>query len=186
MDIYNEADVITALKNGSAEAFEIIYNRYVGKLYNFILGITGGDEYMSEEMVQMAFIQLWETRERIDADKLLISYLATIAKNTLYNKYKRQTLEYLYKETLLREEVEVDYSTEEQIEEVWLKKTVNEIIEQMPPGRKRIFKMRRQQEMSTREIANKLEVSVSTVETQISLATKFMRNEMRRYKDKLL
>src|SRR5690554_1674065 len=81
MKVYNEADVIKDLKRGSGEAFEIIYNRYVGKLYNFMLGITRGDEYMSEEMVQTAFIRLWETRERIDTGKSLISYLATIAKN---------------------------------------------------------------------------------------------------------
>ncbi|MDD2300784.1 MAG: sigma factor, partial [Fermentimonas sp.] len=72
MKVDNEASLINALKNGSAEAFEIIYNRYVGKLYNFMMGITRGDEYMSEEMVQTAFIKLWETRERIDTGKSLI------------------------------------------------------------------------------------------------------------------
>lgn len=186
MNIYNEESVVKALKNGSAEAFEVIYNHYVGKLYNFMLGVTGGDEYMSEEMVQTAFIRLWETRERIDTGKSLISYLATIAKNTLYNKYKRQTVEYLYREMLLREETELDFSTEQKVEEMWLKKSLDELIEQMPPGRKKIFKMSRQQEMSTKEIAEKLGVSVSTVETQISLATKFMKREMLKYRDKLI
>lgn len=186
MKVDNEASLINALKNGSAEAFEIIYNRYVGKLYNFMMGITKGDEYMSEEMVQTAFIRLWETRERIDTGKSLISYLATIAKNTLYNKYKRQTVEYIYREMILREETEMDYTTEQQVEEVWLKKSLDELIEQMPPGRKRIFKMSRQQEMSTKEIAEQLGVSVSTVETQISLATKFMKNEILKHREKLI
>lgn len=151
-----------------------------------MMGITKGDEYMSEEMVQTAFIRLWETRERIDTGKSLISYLATIAKNTLYNKYKRQTVEYIYREMILREETEMDYTTEQQVEEVWLKKSLDELIEQMPPGRKRIFKMSRQQEMSTKEIAEQLGVSVSTVETQISLATKFMKNEILKHREKLI
>ena len=87
---------------------------------------------------------------------------------------------------LLREETEMDFSTEQKVEEMWLKKSLDELIEQMPPGRKKIFKMSRQQEMSTKEIAEKLGVSVSTVETQISLATKFMKREMLKYRDKLI
>lgn len=186
MKVYNEADVIKDLKRGSGEAFEIIYNRYVGKLYNFMLGITRGDEYMSEEMVQTAFIRLWETRERIDTGKSLISYLATIAKNTLYNKYKRQTVEFIYREMVLREETEIDYTTEQQVEGEWLKRSLDDLIDQMPPGRKNIYKLSRQQEMSTKEIAEKLGISVSTVETQLSLATKYMKNELLKHRDKLI
>jgi RNA polymerase sigma-70 factor (family 1) len=186
MKVYNEADVIKDLKRGSGEAFEIIYNRYVGKLYNFMLGITRGDEYMSEEMVQTAFIRLWETRERIDTGKSLISYLATIAKNTLYNKYKRQTVELIYREMVLREETEIDHTTEQQVEGEWLKSSLDDLIDQMPPGRKNIYKLSRQQEMSTKEIAEKLGISVSTVETQLSLATKYMKNELLKHRDKLI
>ncbi|WP_053826656.1 RNA polymerase sigma-70 factor [Lascolabacillus massiliensis] len=186
MKVYNEADVIKDLKRGSGEAFEIIYNRYVGKLYNFMLGITRGDEYMSEEMVQTAFIRLWETRERIDTGKSLISYLATIAKNTLYNKYKRQTVELIYREMVLREETEIDHTTEQQVEGEWLKRSLDDLIDQMPPGRKNIYKLSRQQEMSTKEIAEKLGISVSTVETQLSLATKYMKNELLKHRDKLI
>ena len=186
MKVYNEADVIKDLKRGSGEAFEIIYNRYVGKLYNFMLGITRGDEYMSEEMVQTAFIRLWETRERIDTGKSLISYLATIAKNNLYNKYKRQTVELIYREMVLREETEIDHTTEQQVEGEWLKRSLDDLIDQMPPGRKNIYKLSRQQEMSTKEIAEKLGISVSTVETQLSLATKYMKNELLKHRDKLI
>jgi RNA polymerase sigma-70 factor (family 1) len=186
MKVYNEADVIKDLKRGSGEAFEIIYNRYVGKLYNFMLGITRGDEYMSEEMVQTAFIRLWETRERIDTGKSLISYLATIAKNTLYNKYKRHTVELIYREMVLREETEIDHTTEQQVEGEWLKRSLDDLIDQMPPGRKNIYKLSRQQEMSTKEIAEKLGISVSTVETQLSLATKYMKNELLKHRDKLI
>ena len=151
-----------------------------------MLGITRGDEYMSEEMVQTAFIRLWETRERIDTGKSLISYLATIAKNTLYNKYKRQTVELIYREMVLREETEIDHTTEQQVEGEWLKRSLDDLIDQMPPGRKNIYKLSRQQEMSTKEIAEKLGISVSTVETQLSLATKYMKNELLKHRDKLI
>ena len=183
---YNETILLKSLKEGSEEAFETIYSRYVGKLYNFMLGMTGGNEYMAEEMVQIAFIALWETRDRINPDKSIISYLAVIAKNTLFNKQRRQTVEFLYREQLLREETVHDVSTEQKIEEKWLKESLNEIIEKMPPGRQRVFRMSRQQGLSTKEIAEKLGITVSTVETQISLGLKYMRKEFMKNRDKLL
>lgn len=182
----NETILLKSLKAGSEKAFETIYSRYVGKLYNFMLGMTGGNEYMAEEMVQIAFIALWETRDRINPDKSIISYLAVIAKNTLFNKQRRQTVEFLYREQLLREETVYDVSTEKKIEEKWLKESLNEIIEKMPPGRQRVFRMSRQQGLSTKEIAEKLGITVSTVETQISLGLKYMRKEFMKNRDKLL
>lgn len=75
MKDYNESNILDELKNGSEEAFEIIYSRYAGKLYNFMMGMTKGDVYMAEEMVQTTFIKLWETRDRINSDKSIISQL---------------------------------------------------------------------------------------------------------------
>ncbi|NLY24358.1 MAG: RNA polymerase sigma-70 factor [Bacteroidales bacterium] len=182
----SEVNDLRALKRGSAEAFERLYDRYAGKVYNFVLGLSGGDSYMAGEMVQTTFIRLWETRDRIDTDKSLISYLTTIAKNSLFNHYKRQTVEYLYRETMLRDEVMHDAATEEEIEMISLQRSLYEMIDRLPPGRKRIFLMSRKEELTTREIAEKLGVSVSTVETQLSLAVKFLRSELGKHRDKLL
>lgn len=182
----SEVNDLRALKRGSAEAFERLYDRYAGKVYNFVLGLSGGDSYMAGEMVQTTFIRLWETRDRIDTDKSLISYLTTIAKNSLFNHYKRQTVEYLYRETMLRDEVMHDAATEEEIEMISLQRSLYEMIDRLPPGRKRIFLMSRKEELTTREIAEKLGVSVSTVETQLSLAVKFLRTELGKHRDKLL
>ena len=87
---------------------------------------------------------------------------------------------------VLREEKEIDHTTEQQVEGEWLKRSLDDLIDQMPPGRKNIYKLSRQQEMSTKEIAEKLGISVSTVETQLSLATKYMKNELLKHRDKLI
>lgn len=174
------------LKNGSEEAFEKIYSRYVGKLFNFMMSMTKGNEYLAEEMVQNAFIKLWETRDRIDINKSILSYLATISKNTLFNYHKRQTVEFIYKEMQLREINSYDSSTEHEVEEKWLKMVLNDMIVKLPPGRQRIFIMSRIEGLSTTEISDKLGVTKSTVETQISLALKFIRSEFNKHKDIIL
>jgi len=72
---------------------------YSGKLYNFIMRISSGNQYMAEEVVQSAFIRVWEVRERVEPESSFISFLCTIAKNLLMNMYQRQTVEYVYKFT---------------------------------------------------------------------------------------
>jgi RNA polymerase sigma-70 factor (ECF subfamily) len=183
--MFDEVKELSALSNGSDKAFETIYKRYSGKLYNFIMTISHGDRYMAEEIVQFTFIKLWEVREQIDPQKSILSFLSAIAKNALLNKYQRQTVEFMYQQLVLKEQSAHDTITEKEIDRKWLENYVNELIEQLPPSRKRIFILRRKEDLSTREIAEIMQISVSTVETQLLLATKFIRKQFERNYDKL-
>lgn len=170
-----EEEELTALKNGSYQAFEAIYKRYAGKLYNFIMTLSHGDCYMAEEIVQSVFIKLWEVHREIDPEKSILSFLSVIAKNMLINKYQRQTMEYLYQEFVLNEEPASDTIMEKEIDAKWLEQFIDELIEQLPPSRKRIFILSRKKYLSTKQIAKIMQISVSTVETQLWLAVKFIR-----------
>ena len=170
-----EEKELTALKNGSYQAFEAIYKRYAGKLYNFIMTLSHGDCYMAEEIVQSVFIKLWEIHREIDPEKSILSFLSVIAKNMLINKYQRQTMEYLYQEFVQNEEPACDTIMEKEIDAKWLEQFIDELIEQLPPSRKRIFILSRKKYLSTKQIAKIMQISVSTVETQLWLAVKFIR-----------
>ena len=170
-----EEKELTALKNGSYQAFEAIYKRYAGKLYNFIMTLSHGDCYMAEEIVQSVFIKLWEVHREIDPEKSILSFLSVIAKNMLINKYQRQTMEYLYQEFVQNEEPACDTIMEKEIDAKWLEQFIDELIEQLPPSRKRIFILSRKKYLSTKQIAKIMQISVSTVGTQLWLAVKFIR-----------
>ena len=170
-----EEKELTALKNGSYQAFEAIYKRYAGKLYNFIMTLSHGDCYMAEEIVQSVFIKLWEVHREIDPEKSILSFLSVIAKNMLINKYQRQMMEYLYQEFVQNEEPACDTIMEKEIDAKWLEQFIDELIEQLPPSRKRIFILSRKKYLSTKQIAKIMQISVSTVETQLWLAVKFIR-----------
>ncbi len=183
--MYDEVAELIALKNGSDKAFEAIYDRYVGKLYNFIMTISHGDRYMAEEVVQSTFVRLWETRDRINVEKSILFYLSTISKNILFNKYQRQTIEFLYQKLMIDEQKEYHNQTENEIDRKWLEDFVDELIDKLPPARKKIFILRKKDDFSTKEIAEMMNISVSTVETQLSLAMKFMKTEFEKNYDKL-
>lgn len=183
--MHDEVNELIALRKGSDKAFEVIYRRYAGKLYNFIMTLSHGDRYISEEIVQSTFMKLWEVREQVDPEKSVHSYLSVIAKNMLLNKQQRQTIEYLYQEFILREQPACDTTTEKEIDRKWLADFVDELIDQLPPSRKKIFILSRKDDLSTRQIAEIMHISVSTVETQLSLAIRFMRRELEKNYDKL-
>lgn len=182
----DEIHDLKALRNGSSQAFEKIYYRYSGKLYNFIMTLSHGDKYLAEEIVQDAFVKLWEVRDQIHPEKSVLFYLSTIAKNMLMNKYQRQTIEFLYQKLLLETQIDHDNSIEEELDRKWLEKFFNELIEQLPPSRKKIFVLSKKEGFSNKQIAEILNISVSTVETQLSLAMKFIRKEFQKNRDKLL
>ena len=186
VDSINEKRLLTELKNGSFQAFERLYNMYSGKLYNFIMRISSGNHYMAEEVVQSAFIRVWEVRERVEPESSFISFLCTIAKNLLMNMYQRQTVEYVYNEYLKNTGVDRDSQTEESIDLRFLNEYIDSLAEELPAQRKKIFILSKRQNYTNKEIAEMMGISESTVATQLSLAVKFMREQLMKHYDKIV
>ena len=186
VDSINEKRLLTELKNGSLHAFERLYNMYSGKLYNFIMRISSGNQYMAEEVVQSAFIRVWEVRERVEPESSFISFLCTIAKNLLMNMYQRQTVEYVYNEYLKNTGVDRDSQTEESIDLRFLNEYIDSLAEELPVQRKKIFILSKRQNYTNKEIAEMMGISESTVATQLSLAVKFMREQLMKHYDKIV
>jgi len=186
VDSINEKRLLTELKNGSFHAFERLYNMYSGKLYNFIMRISSGNQYMAEEVVQSTFIRIWEVREKVDTNASFISFLCTIAKNLLMNMYQRQTVEYVYNEYLKNTGVDRDSQTEESIDLRFLNEYIDSLAEELPAQRKKIFILSKRQNYTNKEIAEMMGISESTVATQLSLAVKFMREQLMKHYDKIV
>ena len=186
VDSINEKRLLTELKNGSFHAFERLFNMYSGKLYNFIMRISSGNQYMAEEVVQSAFIRVWEVRERVEPESSFISFLCTIAKNLLMNMYQRQTVEYVYNEYLKNTGVDRDSQTEESIDLRFLNEYIDSLAEELPAQRKKIFILSKRQNYTNKEIAEMMGISESTVATQLSLAVKFMREQLMKHYDKIV
>lgn len=186
IDSTAEKLLLIKLKEGSFQAFEKLYTMYSGKLYNFIMRLSSGNQYMAEEVVQSTFIRIWEVREKVDSDASFISFLCTIAKNLLMNMYQRQTIEYVYNEYLLKSGVDRDSQTEDAIDLRFLNDYIDSLAEELPTQRKKIFILSKRQNYTNKEIAEMMGISESTVATQLSLAVKFMREQLMKHYDKVI
>lgn len=83
------------------------------------------------------------------------------------------------------QQIDYDNTTEEELDRKWLENFVDELIGQLPPSRKKIFILSKKEGFSNKQIAEIMNISVSTVETQLSLAIKFIRKEFQKNWDKL-
>jgi RNA polymerase sigma-70 factor (ECF subfamily) len=177
----NDSDYIKQLNEGSKQAFECLYNWYSGKLYRFILKITRGNTWQTEELVQRTFIRIWESREQIDPCKSFLSYMCTIAKNMLLNELEHQTVEFFFQEYVKRSETNIDYSTDKTIDLKFLDEAIDKLANRLPPARKQIFLLRKQKNYSVKEIARELNLAETTVQTQLSKALLFIKEQLLKY-----
>lgn len=169
----------TNYKTSMHVQFERMHSLYSGRIYNFVLKISHGNTYIAEEITQIVFMKLWERFDTINDGESLKSYLFSIARNTLLNYLKHETVESIYL-NYLKDSPNEDYGTQDAIDSSFLNSYVAKLIDELPPMRQKVFRMSRLQYLTNRQISQQLGISVSTVETHLSLALKFMREELRR------
>lgn len=182
----SEKNTLLKLKEGSSESFEDLFHQYGGRLYNFILKLSSGDTYLAEEMVQRTFVKIWETHTSVNPNKSFISYLCTIAKNMLMNEYEHETVKYVYRDYALKYYSSFDNSTEKDVNKNLLEEYIDSLIAELPPARKQVFILSRKEMLSNKEIAEHLNISESTVQTQLSKAVVFMKEQLGKYYDHII
>ncbi|SFW24789.1 RNA polymerase sigma-70 factor, ECF subfamily [Sinomicrobium oceani] len=181
----NNSFFIHRLKKGEETAFEALFHLYFEKLYHFANAYIENSED-AKEIVQNTFYKIWKKRGTLPADLNLNAYLFATVKNDCLDYFKHQKIRYRYREDLeknrsgiLEASLQDDPSLQLIENELLLK--VNRLIDELPPGCKEIFIKSRFEGLKYKEIADELNISVKTVENQISKALRHLRNELGEY-----
>ncbi len=169
--------LIERLKTGDVRAFDEIYNAYCDKLYAFSFGLLK-DPQSAQEMVQEVFVTLWEKKHQINTDMNFENYLITITHNSIKKVFRRRLTELKAREKLTSEYNPSENSLEKDIIYNELLVIANRSVEKLPPKRKQVYKMRRQEGLRIKEIAEKLNISKRTVECHLAKAIRFLKDEM--------
>jgi RNA polymerase sigma-70 factor (ECF subfamily) len=173
----SEADWILALKDGNLWAFNELFERYGKRLYRFAMGYLKSSED-AEEIVQDVFLKIWKNREKLSDQKSFESYLFTIAKNAILNTIRKSKYENAYL-NYMKIHPEKDVMLDEELNFKELEKAYLEGIEKLSPRRKEIFIMSRELSLSNAEIAEKMNISIKTVENQMTSAFSDIRRTLR-------
>ena len=175
----SDSSLISAVKKGDKGAYEQLFVRYYPTLLRFIHGMLK-DNHMAEDIAQNIFMKLWIHREKLDSTQSLKNYLFVLAKHEIFNifKAKRTTMLSLLPQLNDRDIEDRGYSIEEQYNYAELNELLIQNISKMPPQRQLIFRMSRCEHLSNREIAERLGLSVRSVDKHIELALKDLHNSI--------
>lgn len=177
-----EKQLITSLNKDDENAFDAIFRKYAPNLYYFSLSMLK-DEADAEEIVQDTFLVIWETRRKIDPDRNFRNYLNAIAKNKIYNVFRRRTaLRYLEQ---TGDDIHLDNFVNEN---EFLFDDISEILQKsitkLAPYQKEILVLK-SQNFIIADIAKLLNIAPKTVEYHLTKAYKQLRSDLYFLKDSL-
>ncbi len=154
-------------------AFTLLFDTYAESLYLYAAGFIG-DQEEARDLVQDAFIYLWQKCMSLDFKGSLYAYLFRIVKNSCIDyKLHEKVKEKYFKETeVLQQEAEEE---PEQFEILYQR--VRDCVDSLPPKCKEIFILGCMDGLSYKEVADRLGVSVNTVKTQMKVAYRKVKSE---------
>lgn len=172
----SDSELLKKLHNGDIEAFDQVFKKYGDRLFGFALSYLKSKEE-TEELVQDVFLKIWENRKNLKKESSLKSYLFTIAYHDMCQIFRKKQIH----ERFLEERSGKTDSTinpEEQLEYKATLEQVEKLIEKLPEKQRLIFIKSRKEGKSTKEIAEEMNLAPGTVDNQISLALKFLREKL--------
>ena len=172
-----DKDYVECLKNGDFIAFDALFRKYSLNLYSFALSITR-DSFASEEITQIVFLKVWEKRTQINEHLSFKSFIFSIAYNETISWLRKEKSEKRrISEFISVSRIQTD-ETEQTVEFRNIEDIAYQFIGELPAKRKEIFLLSRDHGMSNKEIAERLNISVKTVENQITSALKYLRENL--------
>jgi len=168
--------IFKKIKEGNIEEFETLFRSYYESLCRYAYRFVENME-TAEEIVQDLFYVLWKERENIQ--------IFTTVEGYLYRSVRNKSLQYIEKVKVREEycnmitgnsDIET-YTPQEELEYKELEQHLEEALNRLPERRQKIFRMNRMEGKKYNEIASELNISVKTVESEISKSLRELRNK---------
>jgi RNA polymerase sigma-70 factor (family 1) len=173
--LHDEADVLSALRQGSEQAFEKIYQAYSNRLFGKLIKMVKSETY-AKEILQDVFLKVWEHRASIDPQKSFRSYLFQIAQNKAFDFFRKAAREKDRQSELIASS-SINYTLFEEFKSNDENlKTLEKAIEALPLQRQKVFRLCKLEGKSYKEASELLQISVSTISDHIVKGTKTIRH----------
>ncbi len=166
------------LKQGNEKAFEILYYKYQAKVSNFIKRSISC-KYDVEGLVDEVFMRIWQNKSKIEEDKFE-PYLFKIAKNIIIDTLRKKIDRLIFLSEGFNEFESGYNDVENKIETKEIDEWYSRVLSELPESRRKIFYLNRVENLSYKEIADKLNISENTVDTQIRRSLKYIRDEVKK------
>lgn len=184
MDNQTDRLLFSKIEHGNEEAFKILFQNYYASLCYFANQYVKED-HAAEEIVQEVFLKIWEKRKIIKIETSVKQYLYKSVRNSSLNFIQHNKVKNQYAMDII-ENFKQEIDPTKYYLEVGLAEKIEESINSLPEKRKEIFRLCKEDGLKYKEIAEKLKISVKTVEAQMGLALKSLREKLKDYHNPLI
>lgn len=181
----DELFIVKKMIDGDIDSFRYFFDRYYDDLCNFV-NIYLHDQVLAEEIVQDIFVYFWENREKLKINTSVKSYLFSASKFKSLNLLRDTRTQKKIVEKIRRiEPIQTHEHESSYIDTNEFRKILDLAVDQLAPKCREIFLLSKQKELSNKEIAEQLGISVKTVENQMTIALKKLREYLIPYREKI-
>ncbi len=172
---FNIKILLKQLAAGDEQAFRIIFDHYKSPFYGAAFKMTRS-AHVSEEIVQEVFVTIWVKRHLIGGANRPENYIFTILHNCIYAHFRKIARERQLKSQLEKEQDESEDLIESLLLEKENKAILENVISQMPPQQRLVYKLAKQEGWTREEIAQRLNISPNTVKNHLAAAVEYLRS----------
>ena len=178
--VLKEQVQLRKIRKGDIGAFEELFHRFYGGLRGYAETIVRKEE-VAEEVVQDVFYNIWKNREVLQINRNWQSYLYRSVHNNAVMYLRKTKREQLFDQEWIAESEADTADPAALVQRDELSELLSKTLESLPERTREIFRLNRQEGMKYREIAEKLSVSVKTVEANMGRALKLLRKSLEKY-----
>ena len=173
----DDKKLLSEIRNNLEGAFDVLFRKYYKNLTYFAIKIVKNRD-IAEEVVQDLLVNFWEKRQQLVPNVSLKAYLFRAVFNNCvhYNKNEKR-----FEKTDISFANDLSNDFDNLMEQSELETRIYQLIEQLPTECRKIFKLSRFEELKNKEVADQLNISIKTVETQMSRALKYLRLNLSDY-----
>lgn len=173
----DETEIARKINAGDHNAFKEFYDLHYDALFRFLVSKNTPPE-ATKDLIQKAFIYIWEHRKNIDPQKSLRAYIFQIAYTRMLN-YHRDNKKFDTDKAV--PEQQASHTPEDSAQASDLKRAIDQAIENMPEKRGTVFQLCFINDFTYKEAAETLEVTPKTIENHMGLALKDMRTYLQNF-----
>ncbi|PZP52447.1 MAG: RNA polymerase subunit sigma-70 [Pseudopedobacter saltans] len=176
-DSYSDTQLLSFMKNDNADAFKAIYERYWERMAYYIVSVIK-NESEAQDIIQEIFISVWKRRDVIEVKGELLAYLLKSARNLSLRYIEKNLTKLDFYQSLNEHLKNYPFAHFSELELKELESQINRAIQKLPKKMQEIFKLSRFENLSYKEIAERLHIADTTVKKQISNAIKIIKQEV--------